>query len=331
MTTCPPHKTVRFFEVYTSNPFLQSILYSNDKKYIEWNLLLANYKQYETIFPFLGDMYTQLQMLYFKHMRIRALLQKFVQNLKLRIVKHRVIGNIDLYTTTAIPKHAQICIHDFASKSQYMFHTQTAIRICGSALKYSNYGIPFPQTPKNPYTNIPYTYGQLVSMVQQIFTNCAYSNSLPPINLVSFRQCNLCADTYKIKNIHALNVEAAKMLLFDFHDPNSRYYYMEVLDDAIESEDLRAPRWNIIKPYIHDRTIPEPLLKRLDTLVLSLFLYQNHSICYNYRSYDKMLIMLEILHNEIIAWWKTYPRRILPRRLGVTAAAGTEPQNLSHV
>jgi hypothetical protein len=331
MSICPPYNTIRFFGMYTERPFLQSILYTRDKTLKEWFILLKTYKQYDTQFPFLNGMYTILESLYFKHMRIRALLQKFVRNIKIRLLRRRIIGNIDLYTTLAIPKYAQITIHDYASKSVYMFHTQTAIRICESGLKYSNYGIPFPQRPKNPYTNLSFTYGQIVVLLQQIFVNCALTNSVPPINLISFRTCNYDTNIYKRKHIHLLNIESAKSLLLDIHDSNSRYYYMEVLEDTIESEDLRVPRWNIIKPYINDRSIPETIQTRLDTLVVSLFLYQNHSVCYHFKTYDKMLNTLEFIHNELVAWWKTFPRQILQRRLGVTAMAQHAPQNLTHV
>ncbi len=116
-------------------------------------------------------------------------------------------------------------------------------------------------------------------------------------------------------------MESAKTLLHAFHDPASREIYMEILDDTVEVETLDAPRWNVIRGYIRDRTLPTDILTRFDTVVLSLFLFQNHSLCYTFKSYEAMLTEIELAYKGALQWWKHTPRKI-GLRIGPVAFAG---------
>ena len=127
-------------------------------------------------------------------------------------------------------------------------------------------------------------------------------------------------------NRHKLNMDAAVAFLHAFHDPTSIEFYMEVLNDTVEVETLNTPRWTLVRGHIRDRSLPSDILKRFDALVLSLFLFQNHSICYTFTSYTAMLDEFESAYKAALEWWKTLPRRILPR-VGPVAFSGT-PQNV---
>lgn len=273
----------------------------------------------------------------YTHLQIRTRVRKFVQNVRTRIAHRRVIGEVDLYTTTAIPHRSQIRVHDFPSKSVYVFHTQTAIRIILSALQHSMYGIPTPYMPKNPYTNLPFSSAQIMVIMEQILVNCARAHHTPPVRLFQFRKS--CYDIVRFKTAyrHYLNMESARALLHSFHDPTSMEFYMEVLNDTFEVEDLATPRWNIIRTYVRNRTLPAEILKRYDSVVLSLFLYQNHSLCYTFPTYDAMLVELELLYKATLQWWKHTPRQIVPRigpaafSTGGASAPQSNSQILQHV
>ena len=107
---------------------------------------------------------------------------------------------------------------------------------------------------------------------------------------------------------------------------------MEVLDDTIEAEDLVAPRWNIIRNYVRNRTLPIEILKRFDVVVLCLFLFQNHSLCYTFKSYDAMLAELELVYKAALQWWKHTPRKIV-QRIGPAAfnPGAAAPQSNSQI
>jgi hypothetical protein len=256
------------------------------------------------------------------HFQIRACVRKFVQKLRMRIAERRVIGEIDLYTTTRVPKSSQVRVYDLPNKSVYIFHTQTAVLILLSGLQHSIYGIPSPHMPKNPYTNVPFTLPQTMVMMEQIIINCARVHHLPHSRMFQFRRCMYKVDVFSQTFRHQLNIESARTFLHSFHDPTSIGYYMEVLNDAIETEVLDLPRWDMISKYLENRTMAPYILKRFDTIVLCLFLFQNHSVCYTFKSYDDMLNEVVSVYKAALQWWKDHPRTIVKRRLGVVAFGG---------
>lgn len=311
---------IRFFNMYNEwngvplQPWISNTLYSYDKSLSEWIDTIQKYKQNARAFPFVQSGIDVLEAIVMKHLQLRMIARKFVQNVRMRIASRRVIGEVDLYTTTVIPRRSQIRVFDFSSKSLYVFHTQTAVRIILSALNASLYGIPTPHMPKNPYTNLPFHYTQLMTIMEQICGNCARAHHTPPLRLFHFRNCCYDVERFKTKYRHYLNMESARALLHSFHDPSCMEMYIEVLDDIVELESLFAPQWNIIRTYICDRKLPSEILKRFDTVVLSLFLFQNHSLCYTFKSYDAMLVEVELAYKAALQWWKHTPRMIVQRQ-----------------
>lgn len=324
----PLRGTIRFLHISKDTvPFwISNILYSCDKSLTEWYTTLQNYKQNSAGFTFISDATNMLEAMVMKQFQLRTLARKCIRNIRIRIAERRVIGEIDLYTTTPIPKNSQVRVYDFASKSVYVFHTQTAIRIILSGLQYSLYGIPNPHMPKNPYTNMPFHYTQIMTMMEQIFINCARVHHIPPARLFHFRKCMYSIELFSTIYRHNLNMESAKTLLHSFHDPVSLGFYMEVLNDTIQAEALNTPRWNIIQTYIQNRSLPTDILQRFDNVVVSLFLYQNHRISYTFRTYEAMLTELERAYRAALQWWKP--------RAGAgasTIAAPANAQILEHV
>jgi hypothetical protein len=311
----PSKHKVRFlgpFPNETIPSWISNIIYGCDRSVGEWIQLIQNYKSYALIFPFIQQHITILDTLIAHELRVRSLVQKFVRNIRMHIFARRMIGNVDLYTMSPIPSNSQVRIFDYKSKSLYLFHTQTAIRLIDSGLTHSNFGIAVPHVPRNPYTNLQFTQGQIISMITQIGFNCAHTHRFPPQRILKYRNCCYDIQLFKLQNKTTLNWEAAVQFLHSFHDPISVECYMEVLDDIIDIENLNVPRWNEVRLYIKNRTAPKELLKRFDSLVLSLFLFENHSLCYTFNSYTAMLDELETAYNALLQWKKSIMRRVGP-------------------
>jgi hypothetical protein len=316
MDTPPRKYTVRFLRTAPAaalEPWVSNMVYGCDKSLSEWVATVRNYTQFSDYFQFIRPPHiAQLEAAVAQEFRVRACVQKFIRNLRMRAFRRRVVGEVDLYTTAPIPPEARVCVYDYPSKSVYMFHTHTAARVILSALHQSIYGIPVPQMPKNPYTNIPFSVAQIMAITEQVWINCARSHSVPPRRLFHFRECAYDVQIFKRIHHHVLNVESARLLLLSFHDPASVIFYMEVLDDTVDSEDLNVPRWSTIRPHFINRSVPAAILARMDALVLSLFLYQNHSLCYGFRTYTAMLDEFVNLYKTAVNWWKHAPRQIIP-------------------
>jgi hypothetical protein len=303
-TTSPQKHKVRFFGPFESGiPFwISNMVYGYDRSITEWTDVIQKYKHHSLYFPFVRQHIMTLERLVKHELTIRRLVQKFVRNVRMRVFARRRIGSVDLYTMTPVPHDSQVRVFDYASKSLYVFHTQTAIRIIDSGLIHSNYGIPTPHMPRNPYTNITFTQAQLISMMTQIGLNCARAHRFPPPRVLNFRK--YCYDVVRFKNNSKtiLNWEAAVTFLHSFHDPISIDFYMEVLNDTVDVENLNMPRWNEVREYVRNRSAPSTVLKRFDTVVLSLFLFENHSTCYSFASYTDMLDEVENAYRVLVRW-----------------------------
>lgn len=344
LTTAPAKSKIRFLNVFTDYNGVQvpiwisNILYSQDKSLTEWHTLLIQYKSAAAAFSFISEHIDMLESLVMKHFQLRARVRNFIRKLRMRIAEKRVIGEIDLYTTSRVPKNAQVRVYDLSNKSVYVFHTQTAVKILLSGLQHGVYGIPSPHMPKNPYTNVPFSLAQTMVIMEQIIINCAHVHHLPHARIFQLRRCMYNIDIFRNTFRHQLNVESAQTFLHSFHDPNSIMYYLEVLNDTIESEVLDLPWWNMIHKYVENRTLSAEILKRFDIVVLSLFLFQNHSICYIFKSYDDMLNEVVNVYKAALQWWKHQPRTIVrrvgPSAFGIPAAAPAQQvgsQILQHV
>ena len=332
----PPQKgKIRFFGHAATTggcdipSWISNMVYGPEHSILEWCKIIQNYRQHALCFPFIREHVDTFYALIAKEFRLRCVIQKFIRNVRIRLFARRVIGLTDLYTMSLVPAESQVRVCDYASKSVYVFHTQTIIRVIESALKHSMYGIPIPHMARNPYTNISFTVPQLISILSQIGMNCARAHRFPPLRLVSFRNAKYDLQRYKSMNRHKLNMDAAISFLHAFHDPIGIEFYMEVLNDTVEAESLNTARWNLIRVHIRDRSMRPDILKRFDILVLSLFLFQNHSISYSFASYTAMLDEFESAYKAALVWWKNLPRRILPPlpRVDSVAFSGT-PQNI---
>jgi hypothetical protein len=61
-----------------------------------------------------------------------------------------------------------ITIYDFKNNKKCIFEAKTLNRAITAKLKHQMYGFAEPQEPRNPYTNITFTYAQLVSITHQL-------------------------------------------------------------------------------------------------------------------------------------------------------------------
>jgi len=236
-----------------------------------------------------------------KNIRYRWLLRKFVLNIRKRIMNKRIIGIEDLCTTIRIPEEFIVRIYDWKSKSIYLFHTQTILKLILEKLKYSSYGIAVPKLPKNPYTNIPFTLGQLIIIVGQIITNLAKNHRVIPDLLLSYRKCNYDIVNFFNVNKKDLHIHAACNFFSNKDDTDVREISGEIIED-IYTEHGKLRGWTTVLKYVKERTVRHDLLVRWDALLLSFWIYQNHLIYHGWSSFSRMIDEFYVLHKETLQW-----------------------------
>ena len=193
-----------------------------------------------------------------------------------------------------------------------MFHTNTICRILLSGLTYSSYGIAEPKAPTNPYTNIPWSIGQLISIVGQIIHNLNRHHCAIPYYIYLFRKETYNLKTFLSVNNAVLQTDASVAFFKNAEDPYRNEIYNELIDDLyVDNHDQLTSDWRTARSLIVSRNIVYTLMEKWDTLVLSSWIWLNHKIVYmQIEDIDTEFIRL---HFETMAWWRAQVLRQMDR------------------
>ena len=262
-----------------------------------------------TIHPDTG---THIRFLFREHIGVRWTIRKWVDRVRRRIMDKRIVGEVDLYTTEAIPTDSLVSVYDLKSKSKYMFHTNTICRILLSGLTYNTYGIAEPKAPTNPYTNIPWSIGQLISIVGQIIHNLNRHHCSIPYYIYLFRKEMYNLKTFLSVNNAILQTDASVAFFKNAEDPYRNEIYNELVEDLyLDNHDQLTSDWRTARSLIVNRNIVYTLMEKWDILVLSSWIWLNHKIVYmQIEDIDAEFIKL---HFETMSWWRAQVLRQMDR------------------
>ncbi len=326
----PPKGTIRFFTIPLGahGPWYMNEILSHDRTLSEFFLLIRNWQggvlpeKYDESLES-GNPFTTrraaakfLTKLLAKELRLRWFARKFVARLRERVYSRRTVGaDCDLYTTEPVPEHARVVVHDRASRSRYVFHVKTAIQNIRSGLCYSNFGIACPQVPKNPYTNTPWSYAQLICIVGQILAHTHLSLRINhPQDILQFRLCDHDVSKYFSEHKEALQLKGAQSFFQEIHNRDLNSIRAELVDDFYESigHDV-CSGWRIVQAFALERLLSDELNARWDKLLCSFWIYLNFQKCVHFESYDCMMEEFMNLHTDSYAWWNAQPKHLLRR------------------
>lgn len=303
---------------YSSDMFYVTAL-SHDRTLSEWMEFIDRSIKHEYIYSFVKGFGKRISEFFYMNQRIRFICRKWILKMKLKIIKKRIIGCPDLFTTLPIPIESTVRIVDYKSKSIYVFHTNTAVRLILSGLMYNSYGITNPYIPKNPYTNMEWNVGQLTSIVGQIGCNLSPLQRFLPAWLRRFRQSSYTIRLFKINNDHKLNIAAANSFFKNIHEPDVVIIYGESVDDIFKYIVDELPEgYAIVKKLVMRRATPPALLVKWDSLVIAWFLYNNCDILQHpYNTLDALYAAVRSTTVHTLKWWRHHRRKIIPFPPGI--------------
>lgn len=169
----------------------------------------------------------------------------------------------DIYTME-VPKNP-VYIVDWKSKQKYTFEAQTLMKDITCRLMTHDGLFDNPQAPRNPYTNIPFTQSQMISVWNSIFSSGIYTSSA----FALFRKSNFCLRRFIVENTTFLKLNALSKTM---KDP-ALYDYVDRMIDFIsfayeeESADFRVNMYT----YIMRNYPNHPLLKRWAALCYKFY------------------------------------------------------------
>lgn len=103
---------------------------------------------------------------YIRECRLRRIFRGVLQ--RWRIYKMNKASTASIDPITLCPPEKTVTVYDWATRKRYLFDAKSLATLIESQLLYCEYGFSVPQMPRNPWTNIEFTYLQLVSIYEQL-------------------------------------------------------------------------------------------------------------------------------------------------------------------
>ena len=179
--------------------------------------------------------------------QMRRLANAFL--LKKSIKKMMVIPN---YITMEDPSPSN-CIEwpDIQNRCSYRIHGDTLLNSMKMYLHHSEYGFPEPLWPKNPTTNAPFTYGQLIHLIYELYAWCGRNKKAVPYILTKFQEADYCLSKLIVMNRPELTLYACRELFTEINQPDAIEMWLDMVEeyailfptmtrDELEDE---IPRW----------------------------------------------------------------------------------------
>ena len=313
---------------FASPPPLGNLHY--DRTITEWIQFIQNGQRMSTIFPFYRTEVVAMESYFHEQQHIRRLSEKYVCRMIRRIIDSRPHDLSDLYTTLPVPPRSQVLVYDYPNRKKYMFHTHTAVKMIESSLQYSSYGIAKPSYPKNPFTNVPWTIGQMMRMVQQIVYNLLYNHRFPPSDIQNFRNADYSIDTFYANNKRSLNIMAAQNFFKQKDDSYRDLIYKEIIDD-LHVDMCAYPKCT---KFVMRRTLPADIMATWDDIVLASFLEVNmHIYTDKYRTIDDINTAFLDAYDKTIAYGRSLRPQTSRSTLGsiVYGGPGVRTDNIDAI
>jgi hypothetical protein len=215
--------------------------------------------------------------------------------------KRRIIGDdVDLVTLEQIPEKEQIRVLCLTSRSLYVYSGATLIKSFLSNLGAQVASIANIKMPKNPFTNVPFTYGQLLHICVEIGGWCyRNSKSYPPF-IALFRESQF--KLHVLQNLHSNYIQYKATRTFIMDDDISGEFFFENLEVMFDSyAQYLTPYGSLIETDIFREWLhAEPghyMLKNWKQLVCDYWHYKqsDHLIRENWRGEMSILYDIEVL------------------------------------
>jgi len=304
---------IRLLGSFTGPECLRIPLYCQDRTITEWNTLLTSYESYdkcpqkewspgERYNPFFHwkALGMQLQMEYQRQMKLRWLVQKWVQRVRIRIYKRRLVGDTDLRTLDPITPRDAIQISCHRTKSVYQFHVNSIISMIRENLFFEQWGRADPLPPRNPYTNQAWSLYQLMGLVQSLQIKLAERGKVVPSFLSQFVEAEYCVNNFYKRNKLQLGVDATTRF---FKSPDSvgvRYELLYQLFEQIDKLDHQS-----IYQCVKRKECPGYLQYHWEQLLQNKWIHDNYGYSpkYGWRDSYEQTTTTQRIYNRTLGWY----------------------------
>jgi hypothetical protein len=220
---------------------------------IEWNPPRNIVSSISSFYTKQENDWNKVYAIYYKLFKLRKILCPLIFRWQInKCIKN--CKNIEDPVTMELPKQPVIII-DFKKRISFVYDANTLKKTIENRLLFSDYMFPEPKQPVNILTNQDYTYGQLISIIDQ----CKKYGKVSWI-MESFMELNANLELFLFHNKQKLKVEAIKTYF-----KKSSYCLREVVIDYfnLEAENSDLPNQQISRFIQAYHTKPEmPIIQQ---------------------------------------------------------------------
>ncbi len=218
----------------------------------------------------------QLEAWFRTNQQVRWAARRLLLGWRRRVMDRRLVGaEGDVGTLEPVPPQWAVTVYDWSSRSRYCFHANTIHQNIVGALRFQSLAISSPQRPKNPYTNLPWSQGQLAIITDQIVRAFwGMGGRFPDRALQVFAQTGFNLLEFRGVMGPELEVECAR----DFFNATTSEYWDDIYEETMDDLLPYAMRRTPTVPYrdlVVNRSLPRPLLSGWDELVCAFWCFNN--------------------------------------------------------
>lgn len=164
--------------------------------------------------------------------------------------RSRQVGaDTDLITMEPIPLQEQIRILSTESRTEYVFSGSNLFKSVKSNIECQVGSIAEVKPPKNPYTNVPFSYGQMLEVYHQLAAWCSQKRKPIPTSLCLYRDCNF--RPFTLVKLHHNYVSYKAALTYFMEDDTQGDYFVENLENLMDTyyTSLRNYNKELLSPH----------------------------------------------------------------------------------
>ncbi len=155
-----------------------------------------------------------------ENQRRRWLARTVWHRLTQRIWRRRTQCNVDMIDMVEVSDADAILVTDAAHRTVYRFHRRDLFNTLLSNICMSEEMLPNPRAPRNPWTNAPFTYGQIVGVCQSLLQDYARHGRCPPVLFSAFWAAQFDVRRFAAENASLLGQHAITAYFKDINDHN---------------------------------------------------------------------------------------------------------------
>ena len=169
--------------------------------------------------------------------RARWLASVVLQRWKLRVWRKRTQCNVDMIDMAPVSDRDAILITDTKQRQMFRFHRRDLFNNLIANICMSEEMMPYPRTPTNPWSNVPLTLGQTMSVCNKLSLDYALRGKCPPVLLAAFCEARFDLLRFKQDNASMLSQHAIYSYFKDLTSENMDTVY-DTLTQLLTSANL---------------------------------------------------------------------------------------------